>query len=690
MTGGTSGTYTLSFWKDVTLGFDTNVGSYTFQYNGVSGSKTQALTYSTAGTYHMAVEFNGSTLWSQPSGASRLTVTVPTVSVTSYSFNPSTITLGQTTTASFIMTGGAPGSYTLQFWKYDIFSTIQGTATFSYDGTSLTKTQAFTPILTGPYYMVLVLNSSTVWTEPTNGLTVASAPALAVTSYSFSPVSITTGQSSTGSVAMTGGTSGTYTLSFWKDVTLGFDTNVGSYTFQYNGVSGSKTQALTYSTAGTYHMAVEFNGATLWSQPSGASRLTVNVVTTPALAVTSYSFSPSTVRSGQSASASIAMTGGSSATYALVFWKDGFLGFDTEISRYSFTYNGVSYSTTQTVTPTSDGTYHLSLELAGSTVWSQQSLGGHLIASTPSVAFTSYFFSPASITAGQSSTGSVVVTGGSAGTYTLAFWQDVTLGFDNSMAKYTFQHNGVSTTLSKSFTPPGPGTYHMSVEFGTSTLWSQPNDTSRLTVLSLASKIKIESVNVPSEVTEGQTYNYSITLKNYNSTQTTVSLKIESLSVGEISTTAVTIPANNSINIPITAAFAPSGQKTLTYTVIYSNQAYDTLNKTIEVKTATAASTSTWRKDIQPGDILLTRSGGQLSFLLSFVNDFWSHAGIYVGNNTVIEANGKGFLGKDGFVIESKIEEWDHDPTNKTPNKECVGLFRVRGVTDSEIDQVVR
>ena len=71
---------------------------------------------------------------------------------------------------------------------------------------------------------------------------------------------------------------------------------------------------------------------------------------------------------------------------------------------------------------------------------------------------------------------------------------------------------------------------------------------------------------------------------------------------------------------------------------------------------------TTWRAGIQPGDILLCRSAGILSSVLTY-----THAGIYVGNGMVAEARPE----KDGGIALYPIEDWDY------PRQTYVSLYRV-------------
>ena len=71
-----------------------------------------------------------------------------------------------------------------------------------------------------------------------------------------------------------------------------------------------------------------------------------------------------------------------------------------------------------------------------------------------------------------------------------------------------------------------------------------------------------------------------------------------------------------------------------------------------------------WREDIEPGDILLHNTGSVIDLVLD-----WTHAGIYVGNDKVVEAVANG-------VIYNDIDKWDDDKN--------VALLRVNSASKSQ------
>jgi len=404
--------------------------------------------------------------------------------------------------------------------------------------------------------------------------------------------------------------------------------------------------------------------------------------TTPvAFSVTSYRFSPNPITLGNTVIANISIYGGSAGAYTLGIWKDITLAPDQLIISYSINHSGNTTDQSFSFTPTSAGKYHLGLIFNGTTLWSQPNDSSRLVVTaptSPAFSLTSYNFSPNPIILGQVTAASVAFTGGSAGTYTLGIWKDIDLAPDQLVNSYPINYSGNTTNQSFSFTPTSAGRYHLNLIYNNATLWSQPDDSSRLTVSNPAPSVKIENVDVPSVVTVGQTYNYNVTLKNYSSSQATVSLSIDSSTTGHMSTTSVTLPANTSKNVPITATFTPAGVRTVTYTVLYNNETLDSLTKTVEAKTAATVSVTDWRKNIQIGDILLSRSQGLLGELLALIgsNDFWTHTAIYVGDGKIVEAIGTG-------VKLTSITDWDY------PNKTCVEVRRVKEVDTTKISKVI-
>ena len=77
-----------------------------------------------------------------------------------------------------------------------------------------------------------------------------------------------------------------------------------------------------------------------------------------------------------------------------------------------------------------------------------------------------------------------------------------------------------------------------------------------------------------------------------------------------------------------------------------------------------------WRRDILPGDIILNRNKG----LLTLAGLFWTHAGIYVGNDQVVEARSD----LDGGISYYDITDWDY------PQDTYVVLLRVTSASSEQ------
>jgi LEA14-like dessication related protein len=300
----------------------------------------------------------------------------------------STVAKGASVTASVNLSGGTAGSYTLEV-RRDISlspdSTIQS-LTFDYNGASATKQITFTPPYatnesgTTGYHLDLLYNGSAVWTMADSyppRLTVSApiqttqAQAFSLLQYAFNPVSIKQGSQSTLTIAFSGGSVGTYTINFKKDVTLAPDQLVSQYNFQNSGTSGTVSASFTPTDARTYHFDISYNGQTVWSQPDDSTRLQVTSAVSP-FAVTQLTFSPISIKLGSASTLTVTISGGTAGTYDLRFWKDITIFPDQQVGSYSFQYNGVSATVSVQFTPPSTGTYHVDLQSSGTTLWSQQ------------------------------------------------------------------------------------------------------------------------------------------------------------------------------------------------------------------------------------------------------------------------------------------------------------------------------
>jgi uncharacterized protein YycO len=368
--------------------------------------------------------------------------------------------------------------------------------------------------------------------------------------------------------------------------------------------------------------------------------------------------------------------------------KDISLAEDQVITSFSINHTGNTISKSFSFTPSAGGSYYVHLVFQGSTIWSQPNDASRLAvqASTTTVlpfSVTSYSWSPKVITVGASATISITLSGGTAGNYSLEVMKDISLAEDQVITSFSINHTGNTISKSFSFTPSAGGSYYVHLVFQGSTIWSQPNDSSRLRVTIPIPVIKIQSIDIPPVLTVGLNYNYMVTLQNYESISITVDLSIDSPITGHMSSTQVSLPPNGNQTAPQKIAVMQAGTNVITYSVLYNNQRLDSLTKNIETKAAGGSSVVDWRKNIQPGDILLSRSDSFFSAFQAWFGNFWTHAGIYVGDGKVIEAKGL-----DEGVTVTDITSWDYNPTVKD-SKSCVGLLRVKGTDVGKATRVI-
>jgi hypothetical protein len=200
--------------------------------------------------------------------------------------------------------------------------------------------------------------------------------------------------------------------------------------------------------------------------------------------ISAYGFTPATTILGNNVSINISFSGGTTGTYYLDVYKDVSLGSDQKVNSFPISHNGISTNTNFSFLPSSAGKYHLGLEFNGATIWSQPNDSSRLSiqSSSSPLSVSSYRFSPGATTLGSSVTISFVLSGGSVGTYTLAVYKDISLASDQLITNYSINHDGISANNNFSFTPPSKGKYYLILIFNGATKWSQPNDSTRLSV----------------------------------------------------------------------------------------------------------------------------------------------------------------------------------------------------------------
>ena len=148
--------------------------------------------------------------------------------------------------ANISIIGGSAGTYILcvyrdiSLWPDEQVATFQ----FSHGGTTTTKSFTFTPAVASPYHLSLVFNGTTLWSQPNNATRLnVRAPvttAFSVTSYGFSPNSVTLGASVNANISINGGSSGTYTLCVWRGISMWPDEQVATLQFTHGGADHNK------------------------------------------------------------------------------------------------------------------------------------------------------------------------------------------------------------------------------------------------------------------------------------------------------------------------------------------------------------------------------------------------------------------------------------------------------------------
>lgn len=112
------------------------------------------------------------------------------------------------------------------------------------------------------------------------------------------------------------------------------------------------------------------------------------------------------------------------------------------------------------------------------------SLASYLSSKTSpnNITIDSYSWYPETTLVGNLATVSIALSGGTAGIYTLEIMQDIPLAADDVIASYTIDYPGESLNQSFSFTSSSIGSYYTHLIYQCETIWSQPNDSSRLKV----------------------------------------------------------------------------------------------------------------------------------------------------------------------------------------------------------------
>ena len=227
------------------------------------------------------------------------------------------------------------------------------------------------------------------------------SPPPVINSFTATPPSITSGQSSTLSWTLSGG----------APTTLSIDNGVG-------GVPGLTSKVVTPSATTTYTLTA--------SNSAGTVTQSVTVTVTPAITapvINSFTAAPPSITSGQSSTLSWTLSGGAPTTLSI----DNGVG-------------GVPGLTSKVVTPSATTTYTLTASNSAGTVTQSVTLTVTPAVTAPVI--NSFTATPPSITSGQSSTLSWTLSGGA----------PTTLSIDNGVG-------GVLGLTSKVVTPSATTTY---------------------------------------------------------------------------------------------------------------------------------------------------------------------------------------------------------------------------------------
>ena len=225
ITSGQSSTlaWTLSGGAPTTLSINSSVGS-------VLGSSSRAVSPTATTTYTLTATNSAGTVSQNVTVTVTPTVVAPVIG--SFTATPASITSGQSSTLGWTLSGGAPTTLTI--------SNGVGTVT----GTS----RAVSPTATTTYALTASNSAGSVTRSVT--VTVNSAVALpVVSSFTATPASITSGQSSTLSWTLTGGTATTLTISNGVGTVTGTSRTVlptvtTTYTLTASNSAGSATRSV--------------------------------------------------------------------------------------------------------------------------------------------------------------------------------------------------------------------------------------------------------------------------------------------------------------------------------------------------------------------------------------------------------------------------------------------------------------
>ena len=460
------------------------------------------------------------------------------------------ITTTGTPTPSVAETGTLPSGITFQ-------DNGNGTATLG--GTPLSGS--------GGTYALTITASNGVGTNASQSFTLTvNPPTVVVSSVSLSPVSVTGGASSTGTVTLssaapTGGAVVTLTSNNTAAATVPASVTVAagatSATFTATTVAVGTTTAVTIS--GTYNGT---QGATL----------TVNA---PTVVVSSVSLSPASVTGGASSTGTVTLSGAAPTGGAAVTLTSSNTAAATVPA--SVTVAAGATSATFTATTVAVGTT-TAVTISGTYNGTQ---GATLTVNAPTVVVSSVTLSPASVTGGASSTGTVTLsgaapTGGAAVTLTSSNTAaatvpaSVTVAAGATSATFTATTVAVGTTTAVTIS----GTY---------------NGTQGATLTVNAPTVVVSSVTLsPASVTGGASSTGTVTLSGAAPTGGAA------VTLTSSNTAAATVPASVTVAAGATSAtFTATTVAVGTTTAVTISGTYNgTQGATLTVNAPTVSSVS--------------------------------------------------------------------------------------------------
>ena len=346
--------------------------------------------------------------------------TVQPVSATpAIAFNPTTLNFGslQTGTSSTQpVTLTNTGTATLQITQVNL---TNNTGAFSLDnpcpaslaaGANCTVSVIFTPTQTGAQSATLRVTdnaSGSPQSVPLSGTGTSVVPVLST--FTISPSTISSGQSATLSLGLSGTTNSTATISLSSNNPSAFpvpptvNIQAGQSSTSFNDQAGTVTSPTTVTVTATY------NGVSLQAQ------VTVNpVVQTPTL--TTFTISPSSISSGQSATLSLGLSGTTNSTATISLSSNNPSAFpvpptvNIQAGQSSTSFSDQAGTVTSPTTVTVTATYN------GVSLQAQVTVNP--VVQTPTL--TTFTISPNSISSGQFATLSLGLSGTTNSTATIS------------------------------------------------------------------------------------------------------------------------------------------------------------------------------------------------------------------------------------------------------------------------------